>query len=153
SLSAHTTHQLSRSLSTNTTRDQNGRQIGWTTAKPVSSSAVQAFAKLVVADDPSDVDPGLTTGAVRTVPLPDGGTVWVALVARGEICEDYATQQTIRVGPVHDRTTEVREHTGAAACDPSRSYTINPMRIPGPCGGVVFIEGHVNAKPGSRLQL
>jgi DNA-binding SARP family transcriptional activator len=131
-----------------TSDSQNAHGMGWNSLEPVSKSDMHSFAQLVSVDAPADPHPGLRAGQVRKVPLRDGGIVWVALVADGGICEDYNTIRQLGSGST--RRTELQ--SGAAACDRSRSLTINPTLSRDLCGGVL-IEGHVNAKPGSRLQL
>jgi DNA-binding SARP family transcriptional activator len=116
---------------TSTSSAPNAHQMAWTSLEPASSRVVHDFTATLVGAPLGGLNPRFTASQARRVPLPDGGAVWVAPDTSGGFCED----EPIR------------------PCDPSRSLMINPtFYTVSLCGGR-SLHGHLNAKPGSRLQL
>jgi hypothetical protein len=112
----------------------------WNSAAPASSSVVKSFASMV-SGAPPGMDPHAKPGEARTVPLVDGGTVWVAPAANGGFCELFK-------GPY-----------GGGGCDQTRDFPISDIYGASvSCGGrppqaPSRVFGHVIAKPGSTLEL
>lgn len=111
----------------------------WTSAKPAPAHVVRDFATLAIGAPPG-MDPHVRPGEARTVPLPDGGTVWIAPAANDGICDDF-------------------KNSRGGGCDQTRRFPLDlGVASDGsiPCGeGLppVILQGHVNAQPGSMLQL
>jgi len=133
-LTTRTGHAVANQTTSSTTNHQKAHLIRWTSLESASSQVVHNFETLVAAHAPQGMSPEWTD--VRRVPLPDGGTVVVAPVLNGGFCEDYTGAK-------------------AARCDRSRSHWINPtFGTVSFCGDrTPLLGGHVNAKPGSTLQL
>lgn len=111
----------------------------WTSAKPAPRPVVNNFATLGLGAPPG-MDPHVRAGEARTVPLPDGGTVWIAPAANDGICFDF-------------------KDPGGGGCDQTRTFPIDllvsgdgslrcPLRLP-----PTILYGNINAEPGSTLEL
>jgi hypothetical protein len=110
----------------------------WNSAQPAPAPVVDSFATLTRGAPPG-MDPHLRPGEARTVPLPDGGTVWIAPAADGGFCEDFKGEiagcdQAVKV-PINLSLGDA----GSVAC--------------GETAPPAIVLGHVNAQPGSTLQL
>ena len=111
----------------------------WNSAAPAPSSVVKSFAELSIGAPPG-MDPHARPGEARTVPLEDGGIVWVDPAANGGFCEQWA-------------------RGGDGGCDQTREFPISDRL--GTVGSVMCgsqpqaarVNGHVIAKPGSTLEL
>jgi len=118
------------------------RILPWASAKPAPAPVVHDFAKLSVGLARFHIyDPHIRPGEARTVPLPDGGTVWIAPGAKHSLCALFKNTQ--------GGTCEKDEQTPAidATLTSDRSFPC-PDRFP-----ATIFYGHVKAKPGSTLQL
>jgi hypothetical protein len=113
----------------------------WNNAAPAPRTVVHDFATLVRGAPPG-MNPHVRPGEARTVPLPDGGTVWVAPAANSGFCEQFAEAKW-------------------SGCDQTRAFPIDATV--GNVGSVecgasavdvpAMVSGHVNATAGSTLSV
>jgi len=109
----------------------------WNSAQRAPRPVVHSF-DTMVSGAPPGMNPHLRAGEARTVPLPDGGTVWIAPSATG-FCDEFKGV--------------------SGGCQQSRKYPIDlTLADDGSvtCGEKAppaIVLGNVNAQPGSMLQL
>jgi hypothetical protein len=104
----------------------------WTSAKPAPATVVHNFATYGLGAPPG-MNPHVRAGKARAIPLPDGGTVYVAPAANHGFCTGEGCVQT-------------RFPIGLSV------FQVGPV----PCGEMpkhLILSGYVNAQPGSTLQL